>query len=135
MIHARRLADPWSCLYHPQKSKTMSLYNLSFVTFWFSFVFFVDPRIGFRENEYNGFMPFPKRSEIRPGLRVQIVEKPNQRSGELTAGVVARILTKSPAHPHGIKVMLEDGKVGRVQSIESPAPNPAAAVAGRPSGG
>jgi uncharacterized repeat protein (TIGR03833 family) len=67
-------------------------------------------------------MPFPKRSELRPGLRVQVVEKQNQRSGVLTAGVVARILTKSPTHPHGIKVMLEDGRVGRVQSIDSPAP-------------
>jgi uncharacterized repeat protein (TIGR03833 family) len=65
---------------------------------------------------------FPKRSEIRPGLRVQIIEKQNQRSGVLTAGVVARILTKSPNHPHGIKVMLEDGRVGRVQSIDLPAP-------------
>jgi uncharacterized repeat protein (TIGR03833 family) len=67
-------------------------------------------------------MTIPKRSEIRPGLRVQIVEKQNQRSGELTAGVVARILTKSPTHPHGIKVMLEDGRVGRVQSVEPTAP-------------
>ena len=46
-----------------------------------------------------------------------IVEKQNQRTGQLTEGVVARILTKSPDHPHGIKVMLVDGKVGRVQSI------------------
>jgi len=59
----------------------------------------------------------PQRSEIRPGLRVQIVEKQNQRTGALSAGIVARILTKSPNHPHGIKVMLEDGKVGRVQAI------------------
>ena len=62
-------------------------------------------------------MPVPKRNEIRPGLRVQIIEKHNQRNGELSEGIVARILTKSPAHPHGIKVMLEDGRVGRVQSI------------------
>ena len=80
-------------------------------------------------------MPLPARKEIHPGLRVQIVEKQNQRSGALTAGVVMRILTKSPVHPHGIKVMLEDGKVGRVQAIESPAPNPPVAVAGRNSGG
>lgn len=59
----------------------------------------------------------PKRSEIRPGLRVQIVEKQNQPTGLLTEGIVARILTKSPSHPHGIKVMLEDGKVGRVQKV------------------
>ena len=62
-------------------------------------------------------MPTPNRSEIKTGLRVQIVEKQNQRSGALTEGVVARILTSSPRHPHGIKVMLEDGKVGRVQKI------------------
>jgi uncharacterized repeat protein (TIGR03833 family) len=62
-------------------------------------------------------MVAPKRSEIRPGLRVQIVEKQNQGSGRLTEGVVARLLTSSPTHPHGIKVMLTDGKVGRVQAI------------------
>lgn len=62
----------------------------------------------------------PKRSEIYPGLRVRIVEKQNQPSGRLTEGVVARILTRSPQHPHGIKVMLEDGRVGRVQSIVGP---------------
>ncbi len=59
----------------------------------------------------------PKRNEIHPGQRVQIVEKHNQRTGLLTEGVVARILTKSPSHPHGIKVMLSDGRVGRVQAI------------------
>jgi uncharacterized repeat protein (TIGR03833 family) len=62
-------------------------------------------------------MSVPKRSEIHPGLSVQIVEKQNQRTGVLSAGIVARILTKSPTHPHGIKVMLEDGRVGRVQVI------------------
>ncbi len=62
-------------------------------------------------------MSIPTRSEIHPGARVQIVEKQNQRTGLLTEGVVARILTKSPTHPHGIKVMLADGKVGRVQAI------------------
>jgi uncharacterized repeat protein (TIGR03833 family) len=59
----------------------------------------------------------PKRSEIKPGMRVQIVEKHNQRTGLLTEGIVRRILTKSPNHPHGIKVMLEDGRVGRVQAV------------------
>lgn len=59
----------------------------------------------------------PKRSEIAPGMRVQIVEKQNQRTGALTEGIVARILTSSPNHPHGIKVMLVDGKVGRVQKV------------------
>lgn len=59
----------------------------------------------------------PKRIEISPGVQVQVIEKNNQRSGLLTEGIVARILTNSPAHPHGIKVMLTDGKVGRVQAI------------------
>ena len=62
-------------------------------------------------------MSLPKRNEIRPGLRVQIVEKQNQRTGALTEGAVARILTSSASHPHGIKVMLENGKVGRVKAI------------------
>ncbi|MBK6430846.1 MAG: YwbE family protein [Anaerolineae bacterium] len=62
-------------------------------------------------------MSLPLRRDIRSGLKVQIVEKQNQRSGAVTEGVVARILTSSPAHPHGIKVMLEDGRVGRVQAI------------------
>lgn len=62
-------------------------------------------------------MSLPKRSELHPGMRVQIVEKQNQRSGALTEGDVARILTQSRSHPHGIKVMLKDGKVGRVQAI------------------
>ena len=62
-------------------------------------------------------MPTPKRSEIQPGLRVQIIEKQNQRTGKLTEGLVAHILTSGLKHPHGIKVMLEGGKVGRVQAI------------------
>lgn len=62
-------------------------------------------------------MSVPKRSEIHPGVRVRVVEKQNQRTGQLTEGIVARILTSSPSHPHGIKVMLEDGRVGRVQAI------------------
>ena len=65
-------------------------------------------------------MPLPTRTEIRPGQRVRIVEKQNQPTGLQTKGVVARILTKSACHPHGIKVMLEDGRVGRVQAIDSP---------------
>ncbi|MEN6520550.1 MAG: YwbE family protein [Armatimonadota bacterium] len=64
-------------------------------------------------------MAVPRRDEIRPGLSVCIVEKQNQPTGKLTEGTVSRILTKSPSHPHGIKVMLTDGKVGRVQSIIS----------------
>lgn len=62
-------------------------------------------------------MSVPKRNEIKLGMLVQIVEKQNQRTGKLTEGVVFRILTSSSTHPHGIKVMLEDGKVGRVQAI------------------
>ena len=62
-------------------------------------------------------MSVPKRSEIQPGMRVQIVEKQNQPTGKLSEGIVARILTSSPNHPHGIKVMLVNGKVGRVQAI------------------
>ena len=57
------------------------------------------------------------RSEIKPGLQVRIVEKQNQRSGKLTEGIVQRILTNSPHHPHGIKVMLDNGIVGRVKEI------------------
>ena len=55
------------------------------------------------------------RPDIRPGLRVSIVLKQDQRTGKLTGGVVRDILTKSPAHPHGIKVRLETGEVGRVK--------------------
>ena len=50
-------------------------------------------------------------------MKVRVVEKQNQRTGKLTEGVVQRILTKSPNHPHGIKVMLETGIVGRVKEI------------------
>ncbi len=62
-------------------------------------------------------MPIVKRSDVKPGMTVRIVEKQNQRTGKLTEGVVSRILTNSPNHPRGIKVMLENGKVGRVQEI------------------
>ena len=57
------------------------------------------------------------RSDIKPGLKVRVVEKQNQRSGKLTEGIVERILTNSPHHPHGIKVMLVNGIVGRVKEI------------------
>jgi uncharacterized repeat protein (TIGR03833 family) len=59
------------------------------------------------------------RSNIQTGMRVRVVEKQNQRTGQLTEGIVQRILTKSPQHPHGIKVMLENGIVGRVKEILS----------------
>jgi uncharacterized repeat protein (TIGR03833 family) len=57
------------------------------------------------------------RADIRPGIRVAIVLKADQPSGRLTEGIVRDILTNSPTHPHGIKVRLEDGQVGRVKSI------------------
>jgi len=58
-------------------------------------------------------------ADIKPGIRVSIVLKADQRSGKLTAGVVQDILTKTPVHPHGIKVRLVDGQVGRVKEIRS----------------
>ena len=58
-----------------------------------------------------------KRSNIKPGLNVAIVLKKDQASGSLTEGVVADILTNSSTHPHGIKVRLEDGSVGRVKKV------------------
>jgi len=57
------------------------------------------------------------RKDIKSGLNVAIVLKQDQRSGILTEGIVRDILTKSPKHPHGIKVRLMDGQVGRVQKI------------------
>jgi uncharacterized repeat protein (TIGR03833 family) len=57
------------------------------------------------------------RANIKPGLMVLIVLKQDQRTGKLTRGVVKDILTKSPNHPHGIKVRLQDGQVGRVKEI------------------
>ncbi len=58
------------------------------------------------------------RDNIKPGIEVAIVLKQDQRSGKLTCGVVRDILTKSKFHPHGIKVRLEDGQVGRVKEIK-----------------
>ncbi len=57
------------------------------------------------------------RSLIRPGLAVNIVQKQDQRTGVLTKGIVKDILTNSPTHPHGIKVRLTNGCVGRVKEI------------------
>ena len=57
------------------------------------------------------------RKNIEIGYEVEIVQKHHQRTGELTWGMVKRILTKSPNHPHGIKVLLEDGIVGRVKEV------------------
>jgi uncharacterized repeat protein (TIGR03833 family) len=64
--------------------------------------------------------PNQQRSQIKVGKRVKIVLKQDQRSGELTEGTVKDILTNSSTHPHGIKVRLTDGKVGRVQLIIYP---------------
>jgi uncharacterized repeat protein (TIGR03833 family) len=58
-----------------------------------------------------------KRADIKVGARVDIVLKQDQRSGKLTQGRVKRLLTNSSTHPHGIKVMLDDGQVGRVKKI------------------
>lgn len=64
-------------------------------------------------NNNNGII----RKAIQIGCEVAIVQKNHQRSGELTEGIVKRILTNTASHPHGIKVMLETGEVGRVKSI------------------
>lgn len=61
------------------------------------------------------------RVDIRPGLEVDIVLKQDQATGKLTRGIVQTILTNSPRHPHGIKVRLTSGQVGRVKTIAAPA--------------
>ena len=60
-----------------------------------------------------------KRQNIKIGVEVEVVQKHHQRSGELTWGIVKRILTKSSQHPHGIKVQLQSGEVGRVKKVFS----------------
>ncbi len=62
-------------------------------------------------------MELPARASIGPGVRVAIVLKEDQRTGRLTEGIVRDILTGSPSHPHGIKVRLESGEVGRVKAV------------------
>ena len=57
------------------------------------------------------------RQNIKPGMQVAIVLKKDQRSGQLTRGIIKDILTKSPKHPHGIKVRLQSGEIGRVKEI------------------
>ena len=64
-----------------------------------------------------GSLTGTNRGNIKPGLRVFIVVKKDQRSGKLTEGIVKDILTNSPTHPHGIKVRLESGEIGRVKEI------------------
>jgi len=61
-----------------------------------------------------------RRADIRPGMRVRIVLKQDQRTGKLTEGTVREILTRSATHPRGIKVRLETGEVGRVREIPGP---------------
>ena len=63
-----------------------------------------------------------KRADIKPGMKVSVVLKKDQRIGALTQGVVKDILTKSASHPHGIKVRLENGVVGRVKEIQAGCP-------------
>ncbi|QNM86175.1 YwbE family protein [Polaribacter pectinis] len=58
-----------------------------------------------------------QRKNVKVGLFVEIIQKPHQRTGELTEGVIAKILTKSTNHPYGIKVQLESGIVGRIKNI------------------
>jgi len=58
-----------------------------------------------------------KRKDIKPGTIVKIIEKTNQKTGELTEGIVKKILTSSSTHPYGIKVILESGIIGRVKEI------------------
>lgn len=62
-------------------------------------------------------MDGPNRANVKAGLQVLIVLKKDQHSGKLTEGIVKDILTKSPTHPHGIKVRLESGEIGRVKKI------------------
>jgi len=57
------------------------------------------------------------RKDVQIGIEVEVIQKHHQRSGELTEGIVKKLLTNSPTHPHGIKVMLENGIVGRVKNI------------------
>jgi len=58
-----------------------------------------------------------KRADVKTGMRVKVIMKEDQRTGKLTEGIVKDILTKSAKHPHGIKVRLETGEVGRVKEI------------------
>ncbi len=57
------------------------------------------------------------RTSLKPGMTVLVVQKQDQRTGKLTKGIIKDILTKSPNHPHGIKVRLQSGEVGRVKEI------------------
>lgn len=70
-----------------------------------------------QKNGYIDQMDGKQRSNIKPGMEVAIVMKEDQRTGDLTTGFVKDLLTKSSFHPHGIKVRLETGEVGRVKEI------------------
>ena len=83
---------------------------------WPHQAFLIRPGHGDKKG-HMGRMESAARIKIKPGLRVSIVLKPDQRSGQLTEGVVKDILTLSSTHPHGIKVRLETGHVGRVKHI------------------
>ncbi len=71
----------------------------------------------FTKNSQSKMMEGNFRKNIQTGQLVRVVQKQDQRSGELTEGIVVAILTKSPQHPHGIKVRLDTGEVGRVKEI------------------
>ena len=62
-------------------------------------------------------MSVQRRKDVKPGMEVEVVLKADQRTGKLTRGIVAEILTNSEFHPRGIKVRLTDGQVGRIQTI------------------
>ena len=66
---------------------------------------------------YMNHMEGNNRNALEPNMLVEIVQKQHQRTGELTEGIIKRILTKSKSHPHGIKVQLKTGEVGRVKNI------------------
>ncbi len=85
-----------------------------------------DPIISSRDFSSRMFMynlpmgsTIPTRDELAPGMTVVIIEKHNQKLGEESVGTIGRILTSDSSHPHGIKVMLVDGRVGRVKRIVS----------------
>ena len=72
-----------------------------------------------------------QRKDVRPGLPVDVVQKQDQRTGRLTRGVVRDVLTKSPHHPHGIKVRLATGEVGRVKAVIGESDRSAGSEVGR----
>jgi uncharacterized repeat protein (TIGR03833 family) len=97
-------------------------YNTCYVSVCSEVLIFIVPYFCFIYQNFNSYslkMDPTKRVNIKPGLLVYIVIKKDQRTGTLTEGVVKDILTNSPLHPHGIKVRLEDGQVGRVKQIKT----------------